>query len=72
MNNVVGKYIKQIREEQGLTQEQLAIRIEMAGWQIDRFVVSKIERGERRLSDFETQTIAQALKVSVSKLFGEE
>lgn len=42
MNNVVGKYIKQIREEQGLTQEQLAIRIEMAGWQVDRFVVSKL------------------------------
>jgi transcriptional regulator with XRE-family HTH domain len=31
MNNVVGKYIKEIREGQGFTQEQLAIRIEMAG-----------------------------------------
>ena len=72
MNNVVGKYIKKIREEQGLTQEQLAIRIELEGWQVDRFVVSKIERGDRHLTDIETRTIAQALKVSVSKLFGEE
>jgi transcriptional regulator with XRE-family HTH domain len=71
MNNVVGKHIKEIREQQGLTQEQLAIRIEMAGWQVDRFIVSKIERGDRHLSDVETQTIAQALKVSVSRLFGE-
>jgi hypothetical protein len=31
MNNVVEKYVKQIREQQDLTQEQLAIRIEMAG-----------------------------------------
>lgn len=72
MNNIVGKYIKQIREEQGLTQEQLAIRIEIAGWQVDRFIVSKIERGDRELTDIEVQTIATALKVSVSRLFGEE
>ncbi|MEP7137714.1 MAG: helix-turn-helix transcriptional regulator [Chloroflexota bacterium] len=72
MNNVVGKYIKQIRERQGLTQEQLAIRIELAGWQIDRFVISKIERGDRQVSDIEAQLIAKVLKVSVSHLFGEE
>ena len=72
MNNVVGKYIKKIREEQGLTQEQLAIRIEMAGWQIDRFVVSKIERSDRQVSDVEAQVIAKALKVSIASLFGEK
>ena len=72
MNNVVGKYVKRIREEQGLTQEQLAIRIEMAGWQIDRFVVSKIERGDRQVSDVEAQVIAKALKVSIANLFGEK
>jgi transcriptional regulator with XRE-family HTH domain len=71
MNNLVGKFIKQIRERQGLTQEQLAIRIEMAGWQVDRFIVSKIERGDRQVSDLEAGVIAQALKVSVSSLFGE-
>lgn len=72
MTNIVGKYIKQIREEQGLTQEQLAIRIEMAGWQVDRFIVSKIERGDRQVSDVEAQLIAKALKVSAGRLFGEE
>jgi transcriptional regulator with XRE-family HTH domain len=72
MRNIIGKQIKRIREEQDLTQEQLAIRIEMADWHIDRFIVSKIERGDRQLSDVETQIIAKALKVSVSRLFGEE
>lgn len=71
MNNIVGEYIKEIREEQGLTQEQLAIRIEMAGWQVDRFIVSKIERGDRQVSDIEAQVIAKALNVSVGRLFGE-
>jgi transcriptional regulator with XRE-family HTH domain len=72
MKNVIGHQIKRIREKLGITQEQLAIRIEMAGWQVDRFIVSKIERGDRQLSDVEAQTIAKALKVSVSRLFGEE
>ena len=71
MNNVVGKHVKEIRKKQGITQEQLAIRIEMAGWQVDRFLVSKIERGDRQVSDIEAQLIAQALMVSISNLFGQ-
>lgn len=71
MKNIVGKYIKQIREKQGITQEQLAIRIEMAGWRVDRFLVSKIERGDRQVSDIEAQLIAQALRASISNLFGQ-
>lgn len=72
MNNIVGKYIKEIREQKDLTQEQLAIRLEMAGWQVDRFVVSKIERGDRRVSDVEAQLIAEILKVPIGKLFSEK
>ena len=62
MNNVVGQFVKKIREQQGLTQEQLAIRIEMAGWQVDRFIVSKMERGDRQVSDIEARLIAKWLK----------
>jgi transcriptional regulator with XRE-family HTH domain len=43
----------------------------MAGWQVDRHVISKIERGDRQVSDIEAEVIAQALGVSVSSLFGE-
>ncbi len=71
MKNVVGKQIKEVREELGITQEQLAIRLEMAGWQVDRFLISKIERGERQVLDTEVQLIAKALKVEVSNLFTE-
>jgi len=69
MKNVVGKQIKEIREKSGITQEQLAIRLEMAGWQVDRFLISKIERGERQVLDTEVQQIAKALKVAISSLF---
>jgi len=72
MKNVVGKHIKEIRESLGITQEQLAIRLEMAGWRVDRFLVSKIERGKRQVLDTEVELIAQVLKVSVSGLFGKD
>jgi transcriptional regulator with XRE-family HTH domain len=72
MKNVVGKHIKEIREKAGISQEQLAIRLEMAGWQVDRFIVSKIERGERQVLDTEVQLIAKVLKVPVSSLFGKD
>jgi transcriptional regulator with XRE-family HTH domain len=71
MKNMVGKQVKDIREESGISQEQLAIRLEMAGWKVDRFLISKIERGERQVLDTEVQLIAKVLKVSVSRLFEE-
>jgi transcriptional regulator with XRE-family HTH domain len=70
MKNIVGKSVKTIRESQGITQEQLAIKLEMAGWRVDRFLVSRIERGERQMLDMEIQLIAKVLGVSISSLFG--
>lgn len=71
MKNIVGKQIKKIREKAGITQEQLAIRLELAGWRVDRFLVSKIERGERRVLDKEIWLIAKVLKVPLLSLFDE-
>lgn len=71
MKNIVGKNIKAIRESQGITQEQLAVKLEVAGWRVDRFLVSRIERGERQVLDKEIQLIAKVLKVSIVVLFGE-
>ena len=72
MKNIVGKNIKAIRESQGITQEQLAVQLEVAGWRVDRFLVSRIERGERQVLDFEIQLIAKVLKVSIASLFEEK
>lgn len=69
MKNVVGKNVREIREKAGITQEQLAIRLEMAGWHIDRFLISKIERGERQVLDIEVQLFAKVLDVSINSLF---
>ena len=70
--NTVGKHIARVRERKGITQEQLAIRLTMLGWKVDRFIISKIERSERQVTDIQVTLIADALQVKLKDLFGRE
>lgn len=70
--NIVGSQLQALRRqrEPTLTQQGLAVRLQLLGWDIDRFGVSKIERGQRQVTDKEVVLIAKALQVAVSDLFG--
>jgi transcriptional regulator with XRE-family HTH domain len=69
--NLVGQVVKKIRlsKKVSMTQEQLAIRLQLLDWFIDRFGVSKIERGEREITDIELLKLAKALDVNVQDLY---
>lgn len=45
----VGKNIRILREKAGLTQEQLAAKLQLGGCDITRSAVAKIEVGQRHL-----------------------
>lgn len=73
--NLVGNFVKMAREKSRpkLTQEALAVRLQLLGWtDCDRFTVSKIELGTRRVIDFEVDLLSKALKVSADWLLGNE
>jgi transcriptional regulator with XRE-family HTH domain len=72
--NVVGPRVKEARllHKPPLTQEQLASKLQILSWDIDRFGISKIERGMRQVTDKELLLLAEALGVSTSTLLGEE
>jgi transcriptional regulator with XRE-family HTH domain len=72
--NVVGPRIKEARlsHKPPLTQEHLASRLQILSWDIDRFGISKIERGMRQVTDKELLLLAEALGVSTSTLLGKE
>jgi transcriptional regulator with XRE-family HTH domain len=70
--NIIGKNIQQLRERKQITQEQPAIRLTTLGWQVDRFLISKIERGERQVTDIQVTLLADALQVKLKDLFGRE
>ena len=58
-----GERIKQLREERGLLQRQLAASLEM-----DTPMFSKIERGERRAKREQVLVLAKILEVQTDEL----
>ncbi|MBA4745041.1 helix-turn-helix domain-containing protein [Muricauda sp. TY007] len=61
---VVGKKIRQLRKESGMSQFQLSIEADLTKNQIGR-----IERAERNTSLVTLNRIAKALKVQLHELF---
>jgi len=52
-----------------ITQLDLVVQLEVLGMSIDQSGISKIESGQRPVSDIEVVVLAKALKVAVEWLF---
>lgn len=68
--NASGAKIKTFRETAGLSQEQLAAKIQLAGLNLSQKAISRIENGERVVPDFELIFFSEVLKVPVCVLLG--
>jgi len=69
--NIVGSRVRKARKEAGITQMELAARLQVLGITIDRSGVAKLESGRRPASDIEVAAIAKVLKVPIPWLFEE-
>ena len=67
--NVVGATIRRLRNAQNLTQEMLAARCGVAGYEITRGTLAKIEAGIRGIADVELFVIARVLNTKIEELF---
>ena len=67
--NLVGRRIKQIRENKGLAQLDVAVRME---GNIDATNISRIESGRTNPTIYTLFRISQALEVSISDLLSIE
>lgn len=70
--NIIGPQIRQLRVKLRLTQDDLAARCFILGFEIGRSTVSHIETGLRGVSDLEMVILANALRVDISKLVPHE
>ena len=70
--NICGARVKAARRSRGLSQENLAARLQTEGVNIERDSVSRIEIGTRFVADYEILALSKALSVSVAYLLGEE
>lgn len=70
--NISGDRIHQARTTMRLSQADLAARMQVNGVGIEREAVSKIETGNRFVTDYELMVFAKVLGVSVEWLIGKE
>ena len=72
--NVVGARVRQARLAltPKVSQEDLSGKLARRGIQITQTSLSKIENRDRYVMDYEVQTLAKILKVSVAWLYGED
>lgn len=67
--NLVGPQVRRLRTEAGLSQEALAAKLQVAGWDLSRGGLSKIEAGLRRVNDAELWVLSQTLSCPLAGLF---
>lgn len=65
----IGANIRAIRESVGMTQEQLAAKLQIEGCDITRSAVAKIEVGQRHLYPDEIILIRKILDTSYEDIF---
>ncbi len=71
-NNICGKQISNIRKGMKLSQRKLADNLQIAGLDVDKNAIQRMESGQRFITDIELVYIAQVLNCSVQKLLGLE
>ncbi len=71
-SNIIGTRIKQARINANLSQQQLSNKLELMAVYVCRGSISRIENGERAITDIEIDAISKVLKVSLDYLFERE
>lgn len=67
--NLIGERVKELRKEQGLSQQQLSARLETLAIYICRGSISRIEDGSRTVTDIELRGLAEVLSTPVEDFF---
>lgn len=64
----VGGRVRRIREKRGLTQVQLAARLQVRGCDLTRSALAKIEAGQRHIYALELKTLKEVLDTTYADL----
>lgn len=70
--NICGDRIRMARLEKRLSQTDLANLLQLQGLPAERDIISRMEMGDRLVTDYEVVTIAEVLDVPVLWLLGKE
>lgn len=69
--NIIHDHLKKIRKERGLSQEELAAKLQVMNVNIDQQMISKIENNSRMATDYELFCLCRVLHTEPNDLMGE-
>jgi transcriptional regulator with XRE-family HTH domain len=67
-NNLCGRTIAAVRKKLGISQRELASRLQLYGLSLDKNAVQRMESGQRFVTDIELAALAQVLEISYEEL----
>lgn len=62
--NLIGSQLVELRKHFSLSQRDLADKLQLAGYNLDKNVITRIENYQRYVTDIELKGICEVLKVS--------
>ena len=68
LNNLCGKQVARFRLQLGISQRELADRIQLAGLDLDKNAIQRIECGKRFVTDIEIVAFAKVFEVNLQEL----
>ncbi|MBQ9945600.1 MAG: helix-turn-helix transcriptional regulator [Clostridia bacterium] len=71
LNNICGKNVAKYRMDLGISQRELADRMQLVGIDLDKNAVQRIECGKRFVTDIEVIAFSRVFKISLEELLGE-
>ena len=72
LNNLCGPQVAKYRKEKKLSQKKLADVLQIAGLDVDKNAVQRIEAGKRFVTDIELVYLSEVLQVSLEQLLLEQ
>ncbi len=70
--NLISKNLIVLRNAHGLSQRDLSRQLQLAGYDMDRNVITRIETGKRYVTDIEIKALCDIFNVTFEDLIKEE
>ena len=70
--NLISSRLIELRRQQNLSQRDLAHKLQLAGYDMDKNVITRIEINKRYVTDIELRALSQVLGVSYAYLIDGE
>ena len=68
--NIIGSLIRQLRMARKLTQDELAARLQVNGYNFSKLTILRIELGKRLVTDIELKGLCEFFETDPNSLLG--